>query len=548
MKKHVMKMLLAVLLLVGLIGMNVSAADEGDFRYQEVAGGVEITGYCGKNMNVVIPDKIDGKPVVSIGESAFYVDDIISVEIPATVTIIGKGAFKYCEKLKTVTFKGNSLQTIGYEAFDGCESLSNITFPASLKNIDKRAFANCNSLQTLDLSKYTITAIGEGAFVYCRNLAYISFPATINQISKGVCNGCEKLKTVVINGNNVKIIEDRAFGFCDALTTINIPASVHTIGDYVFYASDGLNSITIPTSVQQIGSNAFNSCGLQTVYCQYGSYAYNYFKKHSLVKIVASGTYLKQTSITIYVGDKKTLALANNNGGTTFTSSKKKVVSVSSKGVIKGLKKGTAIITAKNNGVVSKCKVIVKNRTLNYKKATITEGFSLKLKLSGTGTVKWSSSNKSIATVSSKGLVKAKQPGKVTITAKSKGKKYTCKITVARNEKSFTPYSGSYSNLDTYHEITKIYKSGSKYVVEVTYDNYAPYTVIGIHTLNINVYANGQLFLSKQVRDMDVEILPYKKKVVSFEFSGSEIRKKKVDLRTDSITKNLSNGVIWYVY
>lgn len=546
-----MKMLIAVLLLVGVFGMNVSAADEGDFRYQEVAGGVEIIDYYGNDINLVIPETLGGKPVVSIGDYAINRGKFVSVEIPASVKSLGYEAFAENDVLTKVSFKGNGLETIGERAFSDCDKLTDFAFPASLKSIGELAFSFCDGLTSIDLSKYAITNMDRGVFYRCNGLTYISFPAGINEIPEDVCSGSEKLKTVVINGNNVKTIGNAAFRDCDSLESINIPNSVVKIDTYAFAFTDGLKSITLPASVREIGYYAFGDTGLQTVYCQYGSYAYKFFKNYSSIKVVASGTYLKKTSITIYVGEKKTLALANNNGGTTFTSSKKKVVSVSSKGVIKGLKKGTSIITARNGNVVSKCKVIVKNRSLNHKKVTITEGFSLRLKLSGTGKVKWSSSNKSIATVSSKGLVKAKQPGKVTITAKSKGKKYTCKVTVARNEKSFSydtsPYS-SYLQNTAYYELTKVYKNGSNYVADFTITNNTAYTITSLYSMDIYMYAGGKLFLMKNVRNMDMTIPGGSKKSFSVEFSGSEVRQKKVDLRNTSITSNVANVKVVYTY
>ena len=70
--------------------------------------------------------------------------------------------------------------------------------------------------------------------------------------------------------------------------------------------------------------------------------------------------------------------------------------------------------------------------SLNKKKATITVGKTLKLKLSGVkaSKVKWSSSGKAVASVSRKGVVQAKKAGKATITARVGKKKYTCKVTV----------------------------------------------------------------------------------------------------------------------
>lgn len=68
---------------------------------------------------------------------------------------------------------------------------------------------------------------------------------------------------------------------------------------------------------------------------------------------------------------------------------------------------------------------------LNKTKVTLYVGKSVQLKVKGTTKkVTWKSSNKKVATVTSKGKVTAKKKGKATITAKVSGKKYTCKVTV----------------------------------------------------------------------------------------------------------------------
>lgn len=68
---------------------------------------------------------------------------------------------------------------------------------------------------------------------------------------------------------------------------------------------------------------------------------------------------------------------------------------------------------------------------LSRKSATLTVGKSVTLKVKGTSKkVKWSSSDKKIASVSNKGKVKAKKAGKATIYAKVGSKKLKCKVTV----------------------------------------------------------------------------------------------------------------------
>ena len=76
--------------------------------------------------------------------------------------------------------------------------------------------------------------------------------------------------------------------------------------------------------------------------------------------------------------------------------------------------------------------------SLKVKTKTLYKGDSFKNRLVGAkGQVKWSSSNKKIATVSKSGKVKAKKYGKCVINAKYKGKKYKCQVKVAHRKPDF---------------------------------------------------------------------------------------------------------------
>lgn len=78
---------------------------------------------------------------------------------------------------------------------------------------------------------------------------------------------------------------------------------------------------------------------------------------------------------------------------------------------------------------------------LSEKKITLTVGKSKTLKVKGTKKkVKWSSSKKSVATVSSKGKVTAKKKGTATITAKVGNKKYKCTVTVKTKKTKNPPF------------------------------------------------------------------------------------------------------------
>ncbi|MGD9560561.1 MAG: Ig domain-containing protein, partial [Oscillospiraceae bacterium] len=130
----------------------------------------------------------------------------------------------------------------------------------------------------------------------------------------------------------------------------------------------------------------------------------------------------------------------------TFKSSKPSVLQVDKAGRLTALKMGKAKLTLKAGGktatatvtvVAPVARVVLEGapKSLKVGKKVALEpdfvwrglGGNYKPKLS------WTSSNKEIATVSSKGVVKAKKPGKVKITVKTcNGKKATVKITVKK--------------------------------------------------------------------------------------------------------------------
>ena len=146
--------------------------------------------------------------------------------------------------------------------------------------------------------------------------------------------------------------------------------------------------------------------------------------------------------MTLIKGQKKTLKLKGNRKKVKWSSTKKAVAAVSAKGVVTARKAGTTVIKAKVGTKTYSCKVIVEAPKLNKTSITLKEGSSCQLKMLGTRQkVKWSSSAKSVVTVSATGKVKAKQVKKdrsARITASVGGKKYSCKVLV-KDVKAATP-------------------------------------------------------------------------------------------------------------
>lgn len=166
-----------------------------------------------------------------------------------------------------------------------------------------------------------------------------------------------------------------------------------------------------------------------------------------LVKVTAA---LDKKTAAVYTGKTVTLKATSNDkdAKATFTSSNTKVATVSSTGVVKGVKAGTATITASYGNAKATCKVTVKAPSVKFAKktATVYKGKTaiVKATLAGVSSVKYTSSNKKVATVNSKtGAVKGLKAGTVTITATSGKLKATYKLTVKNPTFSLTKSSAT---------------------------------------------------------------------------------------------------------
>lgn len=147
--------------------------------------------------------------------------------------------------------------------------------------------------------------------------------------------------------------------------------------------------------------------------------------------VQAASTKISSTKKTLNVKESLSLKVTGTKEKITWSSSNKNIASVNSKGKVVANKKGTTIITAKVGKQKLSCKITVENPTLNVSSYTmnVSEKYTLKVK-NTTQKINWSSSNKNIATVDTKGNILAKKKGSVTITAKIGNTKYTCKIKV----------------------------------------------------------------------------------------------------------------------
>lgn len=149
---------------------------------------------------------------IGIADEAFsYCENMISIEIPNSVTSIGRAAFRGCTGLTSVVIP-QSVVSVGYEAFKYCSNLTSVTLNTSIETLDEKAFDECKMLENIYIDKLE----------FLEKHSIRSAPA----------------KKYYISG--------------EQLTDIVIPEGVTSVENYNNIA--GIKTVTIPASVTSINA------------------------------------------------------------------------------------------------------------------------------------------------------------------------------------------------------------------------------------------------------------------------------------------------------
>ncbi len=249
-----------------------SAETEGDFTYTVSDGEATVTGGNIFDGELIIPNRLGGCPVTSIGENAFINrKELTNVYIGKGVKSIGKNAFCNCTNLTDITI-GDGIISIGDSAFRGCYSLTSITLPEDLTSIGSFAFSECSGLTGITIPE-KVTSIGNSAFYNCMGLTSVTIGSGVKSIgiqAFSECNAITKVETTDIAAwcgiefedgySNPLLYSKKLYVDGELITELAIPEEVTSIGNYAFITCTDLKSVAVGSGVKSIGNYAFSGC------------------------------------------------------------------------------------------------------------------------------------------------------------------------------------------------------------------------------------------------------------------------------------------------
>lgn len=431
--------------------------------------------------------KFDFSNVSSIGKLAFYnCSSLENIELSKNITMINDSVFQNCSGVTSLKIPG-TVKTIGEYAFTGCKNLKELEIEEGVSNIEKNAFAGCENLETITLPKSA--TIGENIFTDYKPIKTIRYSGTREEwVAAGLnqnnfynatvyyeytanhehtfvtytytytdsctepgervvqCKYCGYVKskeTLPAQGHDWEVISEKKATCkeegsqnlkckrCGETTTKVVPVGAHKFSSW-----ETIDAATVFAPAVQA-----RTCSV----CGHKETKNDGKKLAATMKVNATKLPLKIKQKTMVL---KVNGLANGDSVASWKSSNTKVVKVSGKSngtctLIAGNKKGKATVTVmlksglKKNITItvqkaavktSKITGVVKNLKLKKNQTAVLE--ATVTPLTSLQKMKYKSSNKKIATVTSKGIVTAKKKGSAVITVKSGSKTVKCKVTV----------------------------------------------------------------------------------------------------------------------
>ena len=204
--------------------------------------------------DVVIPDTIDGVPVVAIGYEVFKKhSELRTVTLGKHIVEIGKDAFYGCENLLEVTFSSDLVQ-IAESAFKNCVGLSEIHIPESVENIEEDAFKGCTALEKIAFNGTKLT-MQKAVF---ENTAWLNgcrekkVPAVLKKILVDASGLAGQVK---LRKEEIDYIVPGAFKDANQITSLKIEG-VKSLPSYLLQDNTSIEKVVV-TGVEKMSALCF---------------------------------------------------------------------------------------------------------------------------------------------------------------------------------------------------------------------------------------------------------------------------------------------------
>ncbi len=259
---------------------------------------VNVVGYVGYGgKKIVIPNNIEGHPVLKVSDMAFASNGIIEEVSVQSGVVLESNAFYDCDKLKKVTladdvyignyafsecdrlttFEGKNITQIGRGAFYGCSSLSSVRLVGDeekVLHIEEEAFSQCDDIKSIYIDQFIqygeacayFSDVQDLDSLYLKNFNYLPYEPN------GVVD--KSLSVLFDGGVNVKSLhigytEDIPASFTsdcgetlESVTIDNMTGS--SVGNYAFSNCKKLKTLALPKAITAVGEGAFQTSGISS--------------------------------------------------------------------------------------------------------------------------------------------------------------------------------------------------------------------------------------------------------------------------------------------
>lgn len=230
----------------------VATPEEGDYDFDKSTGTIKglnisyletLTDEQKQNINLVIPESINGTPVIAIGINAF--------------SLLNNSNIKKCEFIGLDFSKASNLKIIGNGAFQNCHINQSLILPINLETIGQEAFR-----------------LGEEKIGFTGKLI---IPETVTSIGAMAFSKQRGLTSVEFKGNNITELPNSVFRYCSGLSgVLRIPDSVIKIGSNTFTETN-ITTLYLPKvkekDKQLLVSTSFQSNKINAIVCDKDDFA-----------------------------------------------------------------------------------------------------------------------------------------------------------------------------------------------------------------------------------------------------------------------------------